>query len=172
MVSKKWYRSWSSKNSFSVNIHQRHSIVASNEITSSKDLTRVCIHIWDYKKLETITELRSEQFGSDVSLLTFSTKPDDNFILIVSRDRPKILLFVDWKRNEIIYTITIRSDKILSALFVFDTIEWIVCISEQQLLFYHINWNSKPLRIAIQRESEVQVRFIWKNYLFTFYWSL
>lgn len=53
-------------------------------------------------------ELRKEQFGSDISLLSFSPKPDDNFILIVSQDKPKILLVVDWERNEIIYSITVR----------------------------------------------------------------
>jgi WD40 repeat protein len=115
------------------------------------------IHIWDHVKLETISELRKEQFGSDVSLLSFSPKPDDNFILIVSSDKPKNLLVVDWKRQEIIFNIVTKSDKILSALFVFDTIEWIGCVSQQHLLFYNINWNSKPLRVGIQRESEVQV---------------
>lgn len=60
------------------------------------------------------------------------------------------------------FYIQTKSDQILSALFVFNTIEWIACLSHQHLLFYHINWNSKPLRIAIQRESEVQVKFLEK----------
>jgi WD40 repeat protein len=90
-----------------VNIHRYHSIVASSEVTASKDRSLVLIHIWDYIKLETIIELRKEQFGSDITLLSFSLKPDDNFILIVSRDKPKTLLFVDWKLNELVYSITV-----------------------------------------------------------------
>ncbi len=91
----------------SVNIHRYHSIVASSEIIASKDRSRVSIHIWDYTKLDTIIELRKEQFGSDISLLSFSPKPDDNLILIVSCDKPKTLLFVDWKRNEVVYNINV-----------------------------------------------------------------
>ncbi|CAF3919790.1 unnamed protein product [Rotaria sp. Silwood2] len=139
-----------------VTIHRYNSFVASSETILSKDRPYASVHIWDYMKLETIAELRKEQFGSDISLLSFSPKSDDNFILIVSRDRPKIVLFIDWKRNEIIYSITTKSDKILSALFVFNTNEWIACISQQYLLFYRINWNSKPLKIVVQRESEVR----------------
>ncbi|CAF0869591.1 unnamed protein product [Rotaria sordida] len=139
-----------------VTIHRYNSLVASSETILSKDRSYVSIHIWDYMKLETIVELRKEQFGTDISLLSFSPKSDDNFLLIVSRDKPKTILFIDWKRNEIIYSINTKSDKILSALFVFNTNEWIACISQQYLLFYRINWNSKPLKITIQREAEVQ----------------
>ncbi|CAF4732660.1 unnamed protein product [Rotaria sp. Silwood1] len=139
-----------------VTIHRCNSFVASSETISSKDRPYASVHIWNHMKLETIAELRKEQFGSDISLLSFSPKSDDNFILIVSRDKPKIVLFIDWKRNEIIYSITTKSEKILSALFIFNTNEWIVCISQQYLIFYRINWNSKPLKIAVQRESEVQ----------------
>ncbi|CAF0968280.1 unnamed protein product [Adineta steineri] len=139
-----------------VSTHKYHTIIASADSASTKERSYATIHIWDYEKLETLAEIRKDQFGSDISLLSFSPKPDDNLILIVSRDKPKVLLFFDWKRNEIIYSITSKSDKILSALFVFDTIEWIVCITQQHLIFYQINWKSKPLRIATQRESEVQ----------------
>jgi hypothetical protein len=73
-----------------------------------KERSRALIHIWDHTKLETIAELRKEQFGSDISLITFSPKPDDNLLLLISRDKPKILLFIDWKRNEIIYSIAVN----------------------------------------------------------------
>jgi hypothetical protein len=111
---------------FSISVHRCHSIVASNEINSLKDRSRVLIHIWDHVKLETISELRKEQFGSDISLLSFSPKPDDNFLLIVSRDKPKILLFVDWKLQEIIYSITVsmifREKSNNSPVFILDEI--------------------------------------------------
>lgn len=42
-------------------------------------------------------------------------------------------------------------------LFVFDTTEWIACISQRHVLFYHINWSLRPLRMLERRESEVQV---------------
>ncbi len=149
--------------------------MASNGINSLKDRYRVSIHIWDHIKLEMISELRNEQFGSDLSLLSFSSKPDDNFILIVSHDKPKSLLVIDWKRQEIIYSIIVsmicfeksndspafysRQNPIQSFrhYFIFDTIEWIGCVSQQHLHSYNINWNSKPLRVVIQHESEVQV---------------
>ncbi len=67
------------------------------------------IHIWDHVKLQTITEIRKEQFGSYINLLSFPPKPDDNLVLIISRDKPQIVLFVDWKRNELIYSITVSS---------------------------------------------------------------
>ncbi|CAF4610702.1 unnamed protein product, partial [Rotaria sp. Silwood2] len=49
-----------------------------------------------------------------------------------------------------------KSDNILSVLFVFNTTEWIACISQQNLLFYHINWGLRPLHVLERRESEVQ----------------
>ncbi len=91
----------------SVNTHRYRSLVASSETASSKGRSRVSIHIWDYHTLETIIVLGKEEFGSDISLLSFSSKPGNNLILIVSRDKPKVLLFVDWRRNEIIYSITV-----------------------------------------------------------------
>ncbi|CAF1942420.1 unnamed protein product [Rotaria magnacalcarata] len=136
--------------------HQYHPLVASSETISSTDRLYVLIHIWDHMKLETITKLRKEQFGSEISLLSFSTKSDDNFILIVSRDKPKIILVTDWKHNEIIYSITSKSDKILSTCFAFNTNEWITCIGQQYLTFYRIDWNSKPLKITAEQESNVQ----------------
>jgi hypothetical protein len=42
-------------------------------------------------------------------------------------------------------------------LFVFDTTEWIACISERHLLFYHVDWSLRPLRMLERREAEVQV---------------
>ena len=96
---------------FSVAVHRRHSLVASNEINSFKDRSRVSIHIWDHVKLQTLTELRKETFGSDISLLSFSPKPDDNLLLIVSRDKPKLLFIVDWKRGELIYNIPVSLEK-------------------------------------------------------------
>ncbi|CAF3461067.1 unnamed protein product [Rotaria sp. Silwood1] len=137
-------------------IHQFQSLVASSEISSSKINQRALIHIWDHVKLRTITEIRKDQFGSYISLLSFSPKTDDDLILIISRDKPKIILFVDWKRNELIYSITCKSDNILSVLFVFNTTEWIACVSQQNLLFYHINWSLRPLHMLERRESEVQ----------------
>ena len=74
---------------------------------SSKTNQRASIHIWEYRTLQTITELRKEQFGSYISLLLFSPKPDDNLILIISHDKPKIVLFIDWKWNELLYSITV-----------------------------------------------------------------
>ncbi|CAF0843157.1 unnamed protein product [Adineta steineri] len=140
----------------SVNIHQSQSLVASSEISSVKNNQRALVHIWDHVKLETVREIHKEQFGSFISLLSFSPKPDDNLLLIISRDKPKIILFIDWKRNELIYSITCKSDNILSVLFVFDTTEWIACISQRHLLFYHVNWSLRPLRMLERRESEVQ----------------
>ncbi|CAF3614335.1 unnamed protein product, partial [Rotaria sp. Silwood2] len=90
-----------------VNIHQYQSLVASSEIPSSKSNQRAIIHVWDHVKLRTITEIRKDQFGSNISLLSFSPKTDDDLILIISRDKPKIVLFIDWKRNELIYSITV-----------------------------------------------------------------
>ncbi|CAM4924279.1 unnamed protein product [Rotaria socialis] len=136
--------------------HQYHPLVASSETISSNDRLYVLIHIWDHVKLETITKLCKEQFGSEIFLLSFSTKSDDNFILIVSRDKPEIILVTDWKHNEIIYSITSKSDKILSTYFAFNTNQWITCISQQYLTFYRIDWNSKPLKIAEEQESNVQ----------------
>ncbi|CAF4343753.1 unnamed protein product, partial [Rotaria sp. Silwood2] len=127
-----------------------------SEIPSSKSNQRAIIHVWDHVKLRTITEIRKDQFGSNISLLSFSPKTDDDLILIISRDKPKIVLFIDWKRNELIYSITCKSDNILSVLFVFNTTEWIACISQQNLLFYHINWGLRPLHVLERRESEVQ----------------
>ena len=92
-----------------MNIHQFQSIVASSEIGSPKTNNRALIHIWDHVKLQTITEVRKEQFGSYISLLSFSPKTDDNLLLIVSRDRPEMVLFIDWKRNELIYSITVSN---------------------------------------------------------------
>ena len=138
------------------------------------------IHIWDHVELRTITEIRKEQFGSYISLLSFSPKADDHLLLVVSRDRPQMVLFIDWQHNELIYSITVRrfhklpasccftketiilffqckSDKILSMLFVFEATEWIACISQQHVLFYHINWSLRPLRMLERREAEVQV---------------
>jgi len=66
------------------------------------------IHIWDHVKLRTIAEIRKEQFGSYINLLAFSPKPDDNLLLLTSRDKPQLVLFLDWKRNELIYSITVR----------------------------------------------------------------
>jgi hypothetical protein len=81
---------------------------------SLKTNQRALIHIWDHVKLRIITEIRKEQFGSYISLLSFSSKSDDNLLLIISRDKPKIVLFVDWKRNELIYSITVSNFKIFS----------------------------------------------------------
>jgi hypothetical protein len=92
-----------------VNIHQYQSLVASSEIGSPKTNQRALIHIWDHVKLETITEIRKEQLGSYISLLSFSPKADDNLLLVVSRDKPQIVLFVDWRRNELIYSITVSN---------------------------------------------------------------
>ena len=65
------------------------------------------IHIWDHAQLRTVTEIRKEQFGSYVSLLLYSPKEDDNLLLVVSRDRPRIVFFLDWKRNELLYSIRV-----------------------------------------------------------------
>ncbi len=92
-----------------MNIHQYQSLVASSEIGSPKTNQRALIHIWDHVKLETITEIRKEQLGSYISLLSFSPKADDNLLLVVSRDKPQIVLFVDWRRNELIYSITVSN---------------------------------------------------------------
>ena len=100
---------------FSVNIHQYQSLVASSEI-ASKTHNRSLIHIWDHVKLRTITEIRKEQFGSYINLLSFSPKPDDHLLLIISRDKPQIVLFLDWKRNELIYSITVRSSLFNSSI--------------------------------------------------------
>jgi hypothetical protein len=160
---------------FSLNTHRYHSLVASSEITALKDRSRVLIYVWNPSKLETLAELRREQFGSDISLLNFGPKSDDNLLLVVSRERPKVLLIIDWKRNEFIssvnvsvirkrakerffMTIQCKSDRIISALFLFNTTSWIACLNEQHLLFYQINWNCKPLKITLQREGDVQVR--------------
>ncbi|CAF4181076.1 unnamed protein product [Rotaria socialis] len=140
----------------SVHVHQYQSLVASSEMSSSKSNSRALIHIWDHVKLRTITAIRKEQFGSYITLLSFAPKTDDNLILIISRDRPKIVLFVDWKRNELIYSITCKTDNILSVLFVFNTTEWIACISQRNLLFYHVDWSLRPLHMIERRESEVQ----------------
>jgi hypothetical protein len=67
------------------------------------------LHIWNYRTLETAAELRKEQFGSDISLLSFSPRADDTLLLVVSREKPKILLVLDWKRNELIYSITVSA---------------------------------------------------------------
>ena len=96
--------------------HRYHTLVASTDTGASKDRTRVSLHIWDSSNLETVAELRKEQFGVEIILLSFSPKPDDNFILMVARDKPKILLVVDWKRGEVIYSITVSSIT-LSAMF-------------------------------------------------------
>jgi hypothetical protein len=77
-------------------------------MASSKTNQRALIHIWDHVKLRIITEIRKEQFGSYISLLSFSPKSHDNLLLVISRDKPKIVLFIDWKRNELIYSITVR----------------------------------------------------------------
>ncbi|CAM4744928.1 unnamed protein product [Rotaria magnacalcarata] len=140
----------------SVHVHQYQSLVASSEMPSSKSNSRALIHIWDHVKLRTITEIRKEQFGTYITLLSFAPKTNDNLILIISRDRPKIVLFVDWKRNELIYSITCKTDNILSVLFVFNTTEWIACISQRNLLFYHVDWSLRPLHMIERRESEVQ----------------
>lgn len=92
-----------------MNIHQYQTIVASSEIGSPKTNQRALIHIWDHVKLETITEIRKEQLGSYISLLSFSPKADDNLLLAVSRDKPEIVLFIDWRRNELIYSITVSN---------------------------------------------------------------
>lgn len=63
-----------------------------------------------------LTELRKETFGSDIALLAFSPKPDDNLLLIVSRDKPKLLFIVDWKRNELMYNIPVNTEEILSQI--------------------------------------------------------
>ena len=76
-------------------------------MASERNNHRAVIHIWDHVQLRTITEIRKEQFGSYISLLSFSPKADDHLLLIVSRDRPQIVLFVDWKHNELIYSITV-----------------------------------------------------------------
>lgn len=76
-------------------------------MASERNNQRAVIHIWDHVQLRTITEIRKEQFGSYISLLSFSPKADDHLLLIVSRDRPQIVLFVDWKHNELIYSITV-----------------------------------------------------------------
>ena len=92
---------------FSLNTHRYHPLVASSEITSLKDRSRVLIYVWNPSKLETLAELRREQFGSDISLLNFGPKSDDNLLLVVSREKPKVLLIVDWKRNELISSLTV-----------------------------------------------------------------
>ncbi len=94
-------------NYISVNVHRSQSLVASSEIGSSKNNQQASVHIWDHVKLETIAEIRKEQFGSFISLLSLSPKSDDHLLLIISRDKPKIVLFVDWERNELIYSITV-----------------------------------------------------------------
>ncbi len=73
------------------------------------ETTTILFHIWDHVKLQTITEIRKEQFGSYISLLSFSPKADDNLLLVVSRDKPEIVLFIDWRRNELIYSITVSN---------------------------------------------------------------
>jgi WD40 repeat protein len=82
-------------------------LIASSEKASSKNNQKALIHIWDHVNLRTITEIRKDQFGSYISLLSFSPKPDDNLILVIAKDKPKIVLFIDWKRNELIYSITV-----------------------------------------------------------------
>lgn len=92
----------------SVAIHQYQTLVASSELGATKGNQRALVHIWDHINLRTITEIRKEQFGSYINLVVFSPKSDDNLLLIVSRDKPHIVLFVDWERNELIYSITVR----------------------------------------------------------------
>jgi hypothetical protein len=94
--------------STSVNIHRYESLVASSEIGTPQNNGRAIVHIWDHVQLVTITELRKEQFGSQISLLSFSNKSDDGLLLIVSRDRPDMIQCIDWKHNEIIYNVTVR----------------------------------------------------------------
>lgn len=94
-------------NNFSVNVHRSQTLVASSEKGSSKANQRALIHIWDHTKLETVREIQKDQFGTFISLLSFSPKPDDDLLLVISRDKPKIVLFIDWKRNELIYSITV-----------------------------------------------------------------
>lgn len=93
-------------------IHQYQTLVASSEIGTGKNNQRALVHIWDHVNLRTIAEIRKEQFGSYINLLLFSPKSDDNLILIVSRDKPQIVLFVDWERNELIYSITVSDREI------------------------------------------------------------
>lgn len=100
----------------SVNVHQYQSIVASSEFGSVKTNQRASIHIWDHIKLGIITEIRKEQFGSSINLLSFSPKSDDNLLLVISEDKPQIVLFLDWQRNELIYSITVRIIFILNSI--------------------------------------------------------
>lgn len=96
--------------SSSVNVHRSQPLVASSEKSASKNNNqRASIHIWDHVKLETISAIHKEQFGSAISLLSFSPKADDDLLLVISRDKPKIVLFIDWKRSELIYSITVSA---------------------------------------------------------------
>lgn len=102
--------------SFSVNVHQYQTLVASSEIGSAKSNQRALIHLWDHVKLRTITEIRKEQFGSYINLLAFSPKSDDSLLLVITRDKPQIVLFVDWERNELIYSITVSHPRLICEL--------------------------------------------------------
>ena len=141
---------------FSLNVHSTEPFVASSEKSNN---SKVLIQIWNHQKLDSLVELRRDQFGSDVFLLEFSPRTDADLLLVVSKDKPKVLHIVDWKRNELIHSIAVKSDRILSSVFAFNRIDWICCVTGQHVLFYQISWNSKPVRIVSQREAEVQVNF-------------
>lgn len=112
--------------SSSVTTHQYQTLVASSEIGSNKGNQRALVHIWDHVNLRTITEIRKEQFGSYINRLVFSPKSDDNLLLLVSRDKPHIVLFVDWERNELIYSITVRH-------------AMIVGVKEEEMICFSVN---------------------------------
>ena len=94
----------------SVNVHRYETLVASSETASLINNHRTVIHIWDHVRLQTITEIRKEQFGSAISLLSFPPRANDNLILVVSRDHPHTVLFIDWKHNELMYSVTVSVD--------------------------------------------------------------
>ena len=91
----------------SVTTHRFQPLVASSETNSPKDRSSVVLHIWNPINLETLNELRREQFGSDLVLLSFSLRPEDNFILFISRDKAKLVHILDWQRNELMLSINV-----------------------------------------------------------------
>ncbi|CAF1416009.1 unnamed protein product, partial [Didymodactylos carnosus] len=136
--------------------HRHQNIVASAEIGTQRNNYKAKLHIWDHGSLHTLSQLRKDQFSSYLYLISFSSKPNDDIILTVSREKQQVVLLVDWKRNELLYSIVCNSEKLLWTSFVFDTNDWLACISRQHLMFYHINWNTKPLRIKANKRAEVQ----------------
>ena len=52
-------------------------------------------------------QILNQMYVDVANLLSFSPNSDDNLLLVISRDKPQIVLFIDWKHNELIYSITV-----------------------------------------------------------------